>query len=282
MGVNQGSPSEQCGLKSGDVLLEINGHQAGTMTHKQAQDAIVSSGDRVCLVVQRWVSQDSQTAPAPGVWKPNVELVGGPATSPAPPGTTYTKTSLQLAQPPPEDSHWDVKHNQTAKAFNPGQTTPGFRSVSAPVTKPGAETNPAGQAPKLQVCWMCTQPIMGVFLQIKGRPTHADCFVCFSCKSSLKNVGHISVGDKMMCEICAKKALGQSQPQPGPQAPPQGLAANLAKLAVKPESGCVPPPTSGNQASTEWDQKLNSDQAGMAANAEDFTKEFMKQLTGGH
>ena len=66
MGVNQGSPSEQCGLKSGDVLLEINGQQAATMTHKQAQDAIVSSGDRVCLVVQRWVSQDSQTAPGRG------------------------------------------------------------------------------------------------------------------------------------------------------------------------------------------------------------------------
>ena len=31
---------------------------------------------------------------------------------------------------------------------------------------------------------------------------------------------------------------------------------------------------------SEWSQRLNADKAGMAGNAEDFTKEFMKQLTG--
>ena len=49
-----------------------------------------------------------------GVWKPDVQLVGAPATGPAPHGQTYTQTSL-VANPVPEDSHWDVKHNITAK-----------------------------------------------------------------------------------------------------------------------------------------------------------------------
>ena len=49
-----------------------------------------------------------------GVWKPDVQLVGAPATGPAAQGQTYTQTSL-VANPVPEDSHWDVKHNITAK-----------------------------------------------------------------------------------------------------------------------------------------------------------------------
>ena len=116
------------------------------MTHKAAQDAIVGSGDRVELLVQRW----SAPAPAPqggnnfalgsnlitsfqGVWKPGVQLVGAPATGPAPQSQTYTQTSL-VANPVAEDSHWDVKHNITAKAFTAAEPAPGFRSVAAPVS----------------------------------------------------------------------------------------------------------------------------------------------------
>jgi len=80
--------------------------------------------------------------------KPGVQLVGAPATGPAAEGQTYTQTSL-VANPMPEDSHWDVKHNVTAKAFTPGEAAPGFRSVAAPVTKPGGPT-PRGP-PQLQV-----------------------------------------------------------------------------------------------------------------------------------
>ena len=158
--VADGSPSEMSGLKVrwigsillilgncqiGDVLLQINGQDCSMMTHKAAQDAIVGSGDRVELLVQRW----SAPAPTPqggknnlflvftasfaGVWKPGVQLVGAPATGPAPEGQTYTQTSL-VANPVAEDSHWDVKHNITAKAFTAGETAPGFRSVAAPVS----------------------------------------------------------------------------------------------------------------------------------------------------
>ena len=51
--------SLQCSPQIGDVLLQINGQDCSMMTHKAAQDAIVGSGDRVELLVQRW------SAPAP-------------------------------------------------------------------------------------------------------------------------------------------------------------------------------------------------------------------------
>jgi len=279
--VADGSPSEISGLKIGDVLLQINGQDCSMMTHKAAQDAIVGSGDRVELLVQRW----SAPAPTPqGVWKPGVQLVGAPATGPAAEGQTYTQTSL-VANPMPEDSHWDVKHNVTAKAFTPGEAAPGFRSVAAPVTKPGGPT-PRGP-PQLQVCWLCTKPIMGVFLQIKGHPTHAECFVCSGCHTSLRNVGHISMGEKMLCEGCAKSAM---QAQAPPAGPPQGLTANLAKLATRPQGPAGAPglpqgpgTVVGGQPQVpgDWGRKLEADEAGAACNAEEFTKQFMQQLAGG-
>ena len=64
----------------------------------------------------------------------------------------------------------------------------------------------------------------------------------------------------------------------GASAIPQGLAANLSKLANgKQQQNQQQPPTS----SGEWAQRLNADRAGAAADAEDFTKQFMKQLPGG-
>ena len=67
---------------------------------------------------------------------------------------------------------------------------------------------------------------------------------------------------------------------------PRGLAANLTRLAAagaghnnnnnnNGNSGQQPP------APGQWAPTLEADRAGMASNAEDFTREFMKQLTGG-
>ena len=68
---------------------------------------------------------------------------------------------------------------------------------------------------------------------------------------------------------------------------PQGLAANLSRLANNKQQP-TPPPAPGPPGPPcppgppgDWSQRLNADQAGMATNAEDFTKQFMKQLAGG-
>ena len=63
--------------------------------------------------------------------------MGQPPVTPGLAGDLYTRTSL-LAPSVPDDDHWDVRHNVTAKGFTASASdTPGFRSVAAPITKPG-------------------------------------------------------------------------------------------------------------------------------------------------
>jgi len=282
------------------------------LVHTLAQNAIVGQGNAVKLTVQR-NSLPSETQQGPGVWRPDVQLLGGPTivSGAAGPEQTYTKTSLVMDQKPQEE-HWDVKHNITARGFQPGAeaTAPstlkpvaapsgpaGFRSISAPMSKPGGPATPAGP-PQPQMCYICCKPISGVFLQVKGRPIHETCFKCTVCQESLKNVGHFVIAEKLYCQTHDRDAQNQLhgietpsvQPQGGaPPGMPQGLAQNLAKLSLlqpkgqgvagppapPPAAAVVPPPPA------DWANRLNGDTAGSAGNAEDFTKEFMKQLGGG-
>ena len=132
------------------------------MTHKAAQQAIVSCGDEVPLTVQR--QQQQQPPPGQG-WTPQVDLVGGAPVTAGVPGQTYTKTSL--ARPQQEEDHWDVRHNVTAKGFQPAtEGAGGFRSVAAPVTRPGTERR---GPPQVAQCWLCSQPVTGVFVQVRGK-----------------------------------------------------------------------------------------------------------------
>lgn len=354
--VTEGSPSFNSGLRTGDVIIGLKGLEASLLTHKQAQDAIISQGNSVKMTVQR---NSLPSQPQPGTWKPDVQLVGGPATQPGGQNQTYTKTSLAL-DPKPQEEHWDVRHNITAKGFqaasppnaaaafqsvaapsgSPAAASgpAGFRSISAPVTKPGAAAS-GGQPngpPSPPVCYLCSKPISGVFLQVKGRPIMEECFKCTACQCTLKNVGHFVIGDKLYCQVHARDAQNQlhglengggTMPPSAPkgQGLPQGLAGNLAKLSLQPKTlpaappptaaaavNPPPPPFSANSAfpappsfcgvgsgpalppggvgsgpnghpppPSDWSNKLDSDKAGMASNAEDFTKEFMKQLAGG-
>ena len=203
-----------------------------------------------------------------------------------------------------------MRHNITAKGFQPPSSgdSPGFRSVSAPVTKPGHV--PSGP-PKIAQCWMCSQPVTGLFVIIKGMEIYCNritlslmyftfsgqatcptCFKCSVCSGELKNVGHVQMGDKLICTKCHQQGQGQapkpSQGQLGAAPMPKSLAANLSRLASDKQqspglaraspAAPAPPNTMPPQ---DWSQRLNADQAGMATNAEDFTKQFMKQLAGG-
>ena len=78
---------------------------------------------------------------------------------------------------------------------------------------------------------------------------------------------------------------------------PRGLAANLTRLAAagaghnnnnnnsnsNSSNSSSSSSNSGQQppAPGQWAPRLEADRAGMASNAEDFTREFMKQLAGG-
>ena len=55
--VNMKSLSEAAGLQPGDVVLAVNGNDIGSYRHKDAQEAIVKSGNNFTLTVLRWVIQ---------------------------------------------------------------------------------------------------------------------------------------------------------------------------------------------------------------------------------
>ena len=51
--VTPGSLAAKCGLQQGDVILKIGNRSSDTLKHKDAQDAIVSYGNKLDLLLQR-------------------------------------------------------------------------------------------------------------------------------------------------------------------------------------------------------------------------------------
>ncbi|GBO03922.1 PDZ and LIM domain protein Zasp [Araneus ventricosus] len=76
--------------------------------------------------------------------------------------------------------------------------------VSAPITKPPSQTGDKPLAPNC--CPECGKTIVGVFVRIKDKSLHPECFKCSTCGSSLKNVGYFNVNDKLYCDAHAKLA----------------------------------------------------------------------------
>ena len=54
--VNMQSLSEAAGLKPGDTILAVNGRDLSGLRHKEAQEAIVKSGNNFSLTILRWVN----------------------------------------------------------------------------------------------------------------------------------------------------------------------------------------------------------------------------------
>lgn len=52
----------------------------------------------------------------------------------------------------------------------------------------------------------------GVFVRIKDKNLHVDCFKCATCGTSLKNQGYFNINNKLYCDVHAKLAATQSQP----------------------------------------------------------------------
>ena len=50
------SLSEAAGLQAGDMVLAVNGKDLGALRHKEAQEAIVKSGNNFSLTIVRYIS----------------------------------------------------------------------------------------------------------------------------------------------------------------------------------------------------------------------------------
>lgn len=91
----------------------------------------------------------------------------------------------------------------------------GLRHVQAPVTRPDAPVNNTGGLPPGQnICEECERLITGVFVRIKDKNLHVECFKCSTCGTSLKNQGYYNLNGKLYCDIHAKLVARQNPPAP--------------------------------------------------------------------
>ncbi|XP_063361035.1 PDZ and LIM domain protein Zasp isoform X3 [Cydia amplana] len=77
-------------------------------------------------------------------------------------------------------------------------------------------------------CSDCNRYIIGVFVRIKDKNLHVECFKCSTCGTSLKNQGYYNLNGKLYCDIHAKLVARQNPP-----------ASNLEPVTVPP-GGRIP------------------------------------------
>ncbi|XP_050670589.1 PDZ and LIM domain protein Zasp isoform X2 [Leptidea sinapis] len=127
---------------------------------------------------------------------------------------------------PPSEHNW---HKAEPASIPSTPVTTGLRHVPAPVTKPDAPLNNTGGLPVGQnICEDCERLITGVFVRIKDKNLHVECFKCATCGTSLKNQGYYNLNGKLYCDIHAKLVARQNPP-----------ASNLEPVTVPP-GGRVP------------------------------------------
>lgn len=52
----------------------------------------------------------------------------------------------------------------------------------------------------------------GVFVRIKDKNLHVECFKCATCGTSLKNQGYYNLNNKLYCDVHARLAAMNSPP----------------------------------------------------------------------
>ncbi|XP_017773818.1 PREDICTED: PDZ and LIM domain protein Zasp isoform X4 [Nicrophorus vespilloides] len=126
---------------------------------------------------------------------------------------------LQEAEKEPREPEPD--HLDSGVVTAPLGGLVGLKHVQAPETKP---TPPTPQLPPGQnICADCERLIVGVFVRIKDKNLHVECFKCSTCGASLKNVGYYNINNKLYCDIHAKLAARSNPP-----------GANLVPVTVPP------------------------------------------------
>ncbi|XP_031369592.1 PDZ and LIM domain protein Zasp isoform X10 [Apis dorsata] len=92
-------------------------------------------------------------------------------------------------------------------------------------------------------CNNCDRVIVGVFVRIKDKNLHVECFKCSTCGTSLKNVGYYNINNKLYCDIHAKLVARQNAPAGmvpitippgGNKAPASTISAALAHAPLSP------------------------------------------------
>ncbi|XP_066456731.1 PDZ and LIM domain protein 1 isoform X2 [Eleutherodactylus coqui] len=108
----------------------------------------------------------------------------------------------QESNEPPRQSASFLVLQEILETDEKGEKPSGFRSVRAPTNKMAASL---GGGQKLPLCDHCGSGIVGIFVKIRDKPRHPECYVCSDCGINLKQKGHFFVEDKMYCEKHARE-----------------------------------------------------------------------------
>ncbi|NXN16044.1 PDLI1 protein, partial [Indicator maculatus] len=112
----------------------------------------------------------------------------------------------QESNEPPRQSASFLVLQEILESEEKGDSTKpsGFRSVKAPTTKVASSI---GNAQKLPMCDKCGSGIVGMFVKIRDKQRHPECYVCSDCGTNLKQKGHFFVEDQIYCEKHARERV---------------------------------------------------------------------------
>ncbi|XP_075233586.1 Z band alternatively spliced PDZ-motif protein 52 isoform X9 [Lycorma delicatula] len=135
-------------------------------------------------------------------------------------------------------------HAIGGRAVSPRPVTPIAQQMLPPQTAPYIpQTAAHTEAPK---CSDCNKFIVGVFVRIKDKNLHVECFKCATCGTSLKNVGYYNINNKLYCDVHAKLVARHVPPQPnlepitippGGRAPAGTISAALSNTTAPSSAG---------------------------------------------
>ncbi|CAL8138519.1 unnamed protein product [Orchesella dallaii] len=172
------------------------------------------------------LSPRSTVQPQP-VTLPQVQLrpvAPRPAPAPQPVAAPAPQPRPQPVQAPPQQQHVQAPQQQQQQ------------QQAAPAGPPGSNPN---------VCAECERLIVGVFVRIKDKNLHVECFKCNTCGQSLKNVGYYNINNKLYCDVHAKTVARANPPAAGlePFTVPGGGASGVSAPTAPAGFGAGPAPT---------------------------------------
>ncbi|KAJ8913506.1 hypothetical protein NQ315_017056 [Exocentrus adspersus] len=148
----------------------------------------------------------------------------------------------------------------------PNSGIAGLRHVKAPENR-AAPANPQ-LPPGQNICAECERLIVGVFVRIKEKNLHVECFKCSTCGTSLKNVGYYNISNKLYCDIHAKSAairinanpnLAPVTVPPGGKPPVQAISSALSSHSLPSPSPLSPKLNSFSSPYQPQETKENAD-----------------------
>ncbi|XP_037046746.1 PDZ and LIM domain protein Zasp isoform X10 [Bradysia coprophila] len=212
---------------------------------KKNEKVYNSAGSEVLKALQESENDPAEPAGTNFYWTAS-HAVGGAASS-----RSHTPSQFQGAAESNKNGNGkqeDVKSDvRNVVPVQPKPVT--AKPIQAPVTAKPIQSPVVPkpeQSPKVSPCDECGSSIPGVFVRIKDKNLHVDCFKCATCGTSLKNQGYFNLNNKLYCDVHAKLAAVNNPPpgtegyKPVPIGPNTKLSASTISAALSAHHGNLP------------------------------------------